>query len=97
MIVITLAASLAGMPSVSARSRVVQVSSPRVSLRKLITAVAGTDGMRSPGVLDLLVAIFICERLLQNFITVAAQNFSENEKDFAPQNTNLPAVPPIDA
>jgi hypothetical protein len=34
-----------------------------VSLRKLITAPAGTDGMSSRGVFDLLVAIF-CEMLL---------------------------------
>jgi len=38
---------------------VVQVNSPRVSFRKLITAAAGTDGMSSPGAFDLLVGIFL--------------------------------------
>src|ERR1700681_177577 len=58
MIAITCVASAVVRPSDSARSCLVQVTNPRVSLRKLITAAAGSAGMMPVPVFVLLLAIF---------------------------------------
>src|SRR5882762_6592174 len=57
MMLSTLAASAAAMPKAFDRSLAVQLIIPRVSLRKLITAAAGTDGMTLIAAFDLLLAI----------------------------------------
>ena len=72
------AASPAAMPRVSARSRLVQDTNPRVSFKKLITAAAGTAGMISVPDFDFLLDMF--------------SNLSE--KNFWPQTKDSRAAPP---